>query len=501
MFLKDSPASSQGAVMEQYALIFRGHSFGYEVQAIAKIFIPAVRFVLCENGEIPDNISNPILTEIENANDNSSIHIDVVLHGKHCEKSETVSNRIEKNALEFKLCTLLYDVLQELTGYVPPWGLLTGIRPVRKVIQAFESGLTAQQACESLQTKYRISDEKMKLAMQTALVQKEILPHSPQEIGLYVSIPFCPTRCSYCSFVSHSMESAYQLIPEYIQKLCQEIAILGKMIEKYHLLVQSVYIGGGTPTSVTAEQLETVMQAISAHIDLSHAKEYTVEAGRADTITQEKLQIILDNGADRISVNPQTLQDTVLQAIGRRHTAQQVIDAFKLAREMGFDNINMDLIAGLPTDTFEGFSDTLHRVMQLNPDSITVHTLTVKRSADLYHAERQQTAVSEVERMANLSAELLPKNRWMPYYLYRQKNTIGNLENVGYARQGKENLYNILIMDETQTILGAGCGASSKIIAKDGDIFRVLNYKFPYEYIHRFDEMMQKKIQIEERLS
>ena len=486
--------------MEQYALIFRGHSFGYEVQATAKIFIPAVRFVLCENGEFPENISNTILTEILHENNDTIINIDIVLHGKCCQKSETISNSPERNQLEFTMCSLLYDALQELTGYTPPWGLLTGIRPVRKVIQAFEQGMTPQQAYDSLQSQYRISDKKMKLAIDTALVQKDILPHSPQEIGLYVSIPFCPTRCSYCSFVSHSMDSAYQLIPEYVDKLCEEIAVLGKMIEKHHLLVQSVYIGGGTPTSVTAEQLQQIMQAISRNINLSHTREYTVEAGRADTITQEKLQVILDNRADRISVNPQTLQDSVLQAIGRRHTAQQAIDAFELARKMGFDNINMDLIAGLPTDTFEGFSDTLHKVMELNPDSITVHTLTVKRSADLYHAERQQTAISEVVKMAELSAEILPKNGWNPYYLYRQKNTVGNLENVGYAKKGKENLYNILIMDETQTILGAGCGASSKIIAKDGDIHRVLNYKFPYEYIHRFEEMMQKKIRIEAEL-
>ena len=487
-------------MIEQYALIFRGHSFGYEVQAIAKIFIPSVRFVLCENGEYPDNIHNTILTEIQTGHDNKKVHIDVALHGKHCENSRIIYDLLEKNELEFALCSLLYETLQELTGYVPPWGLLTGIRPVRKVIQAFESGLTPEQACEALQTQYHISDKKMKLAMQTALIQKDILPHSPREIGLYVSIPFCPTRCSYCSFVSHSMESAYQLIPEYVEKLCEEIAILGKMIAKYDLLVQSVYIGGGTPTSITAQQLDMVMKALSQHIDLSHAREYTVEAGRADTITREKLQVILDNKADRISVNPQTLQDSVLEAIGRRHTAQQAINAFLLAREMSFDNINMDLIAGLPTDTFEGFSDTLQRVMNLNPDSITVHTLTVKRSADLYHTERQQTEISEVERMAELSAEILPKRGWMPYYLYRQKNTLGNLENVGYAKKGRENLYNILIMDETQTILGAGCGASSKVIDRDGDIHRVLNYKFPYEYISRFEQMIQKKIHIESEL-
>lgn len=486
-------------MMEQYALIFKGHSFGYEVQATAKIFIPSVRFILCENGEIPPNIENTILTEIIHEND-TVVNVEIHLHGKFWKESKSISGAAAKNQLEFALCSLLYEGLQDLTGYTPPWGLLTGIRPVRKVIQAFDNGLTPEQAFQTLQHQYRISDKKMKLALETALIQKDILPHSPQEIGLYISIPFCPTRCNYCSFVSHSMDSAYQLIPEYVDKLCQEIAIFGRIIEKYHLLVQSVYIGGGTPTSVTAEQLDTIMQTISEHIDLGHAREYTVEAGRADTITKEKLQVIHDRKADRISVNPQTLQDSVLQAIGRRHTAQQVLDAFALAREMGFDNINMDLIAGLSTDTFEGFSDTLHKVMNLNPESITVHTLTVKRSADLYHSDEIRTQISEVEKMAELSANLLPQGGWMPYYLYRQKNTIGNLENVGYAKAGKENLYNILIMDETQTILGAGCGASTKIIDRDGDIHRVMNYKFPFEYISRFEQLMQKKIQIEEEL-
>ncbi|MDE6657131.1 MAG: coproporphyrinogen dehydrogenase HemZ, partial [Oscillospiraceae bacterium] len=366
--------------------------------------------------------------------------------------------------------------------------------PVRKVLQELDNNFTPEQACRNLQKKYFISDEKIKLACDVALIQKPILPHSKKEIGLYIAIPFCPTRCSYCSFVSHSMDTAKQLIPDYIIKLCEEIAILGEIIKKFHLSVQSIYIGGGTPTAISAKQLQQVMQAIENHIDIQHAKEYTVEAGRADTITEEKLQVIKNMHATRISVNPQTLQDNVLQAIGRCHTAQQVIDAFLLARTLGFTDINMDLIAGLPTDTYEGFLDTLEHVIALQPDSITVHTLTLKRSADLY-GSTQNTEIPVIEQMAKLSAKLLPENNYQPYYLYRQKNTIGNLENVGYAHSGKENLYNILIMDETQTILGAGCSASSKIVNYN-NITRVMNYKFPYEYINRFDELMQKKQQI-----
>ncbi|MBE6876222.1 MAG: coproporphyrinogen dehydrogenase HemZ [Ruminococcus sp.] len=478
------------------ALIFKGHDFEYEIQAVAKIFIPGVRFELCREQQIPVS-ENRILTEFDK--NHNLLKTEILLNG-NC-YSDSVSAPSEKTEQEFRLCQMLYQGLQKITGYQPPWGMLTGIRPVRKILDALGQGLSSDQACQKLKRKYLISDEKLQLALRTALIQREILPHSLKEIGLYISIPFCPTRCSYCSFVSHSIESAKNLIPDYIEKLCQEIAILGRLIQKYDLSVQSVYIGGGTPTSVSAEQLRNIMQAVRNHIDIAHAREYTVEAGRPDTITEEKLQVIREMHADRISVNPQTLQDSVLQKIGRRHTAQQAVDAFHLARKLGFDNINMDLIAGLPSDTYEGFSDTLRKVIDLNPDSITVHTLTVKRAGNLYHDENHQnTEIPVIEKMAELSAELLPEKGYQPYYLYRQKNTLGNLENVGYSRTGKENLYNILIMDDRQTILGAGCGASSKIITPGGNLTRVINYKFPYEYISRFGELMNKKKQIADEL-
>ncbi len=481
----------------QYALVFQGHEYGYEVQAISKLFIPGVRFQLCENGEIPEESANYIRTAC--AYDGQQVRCEVeILLGENRRKADAsftaqTAAPEQKNAeVEYRLCRLLYETLQDMTGITPPWGLLTGIRPVRKVVQLLEQGEQPEAIRRHFQEHFLISEEKMQLAMDTALVQMPILPHSDKEIGLYISIPFCPTRCSYCSFVSHSMESAMQLIPDYVTYLCREIAAVGDIIRRCGLIVQSVYIGGGTPTSISAEQLSQVMQAVQAHIDLSHAREYTVEAGRADTITAEKLAVIRQYQATRISVNPQTLQDSVLEAIGRRHTAQQAIDAFRLAREMGFDDINMDLIAGLPTDTYEGFADTLQRVLDLAPDSITVHTLTIKRAADLYRADPVLQA-AETARMTALSARLLPEHGYAPYYLYRQKNTVGNLENVGYAKPGKENLYNILIMDETQTILGAGCGASTKLVEPCGRITRVCNYKFPYEYIRQFDRMMEKK--------
>lgn len=477
-----------------YALIFIGHPFAYEVQAVAKIFVPGVRFALFHNVE---DLTHPhrIRTAIT---PDGMMEAEVTLHGRHAVRRAPSPEDPAKNAAEFALCTLLYELLEEITGYTPPWGMLTGIRPVRKVIEHLQAGESAEETCRHLQSRYRISDAKMRLALETAQVQLPILPHSEREIGFYVSIPFCPTRCNYCSFVSHSMETAYKLIPDYIERLCEEIAVYGRIIRDNGLTVQSVYIGGGTPTAITADQLRQVMAAIGEHIDIRAAREYTVEAGRADTITEEKLRVIKTLGATRISVNPQTLQDSVLDAIGRRHTAQQAIDAFQLARSLGFDDINMDLIAGLPTDTLAGFEDTLGRVMALDPDSITVHTLTLKRAATLYHGEESRSAdISEIAQMAALSAKNLPERGWRPYYLYRQKNTLGNLENVGYAKPGKENLYNILIMDETQTILAAGCGASTKIVLPGGNITRVMNYKFPYEYISRFSLMMEKKQEIE----
>ncbi|MCR5718698.1 MAG: coproporphyrinogen dehydrogenase HemZ [Oscillospiraceae bacterium] len=470
----------------------------YEILNTVRIFLPGGK--CCSDPEQAQNVSDCILV---GQRADGTVYAEVRLEDRTVTRTAPAPVTPDEDALEFAVCSLLYEVLREMTGYTPPWGLITGIRPVRKVIQLLENGKTPDEAAAFLRRKYHISAEKMQLALDTALVQQPILPHSPKEIGFYVSIPFCPTRCSYCSFVSHSMQSAYKLIPDYIARLCEEIEVCGQIIREHGLTVQSVYIGGGTPTSITAEQLRQVMETVRSHIDIGSAREYTVEAGRADTITAEKLRVIQEEGATRISVNPQTLQDNVLQAIGRDHTAQQAVDAFRLARSMGFDDINMDLIAGLPSDTLTGFTDTLEKILALAPDSITVHTLTLKRAADLHGSlgGRSSGELADVMEMAALSAKSLPAHGYRPYYLYRQKNTLGNLENVGYARQGKENLYNILIMDETQTILAAGCAASTKIVSPSGDISRIINHKFPYEYIHRFDQILLKKQKTRELLA
>ena len=408
---------------------------------------------------------------------------------------------MDKNTCEHELCRLIFLCLKKLTNITPSWGLLTGIRPVKKMTELIRAGLDKNACFDSLKSKYMVSDSRLELAYMTAENQLPLLDGiDPKSISVYVSIPFCPTRCSYCSFVSHSLDSAVKLMPDYVRALCREIEIIGKIIDDLNLSVDTVYFGGGTPTSICAAQLDIIMKTLADSIDLSKVREYDVEAGRADTITEDKLKVIKKNGVTRISVNPQTLNNDVLKVIGRKHTAEDTINAFKMARSLGFDNINMDLIAGLPTDTYDSFCDTLDRVMTLDPESITVHTLTIKRSASLYSDPSEAYKSNAAPRMLDRSIELLPNGGWLPYYLYRQKNTIENLENTGYAKKGFESLYNIFIMDETQVILGAGCAASTKLIDSKGKITRVHNYKFPYEYINRFDELMKKKRQITEIL-
>ena len=281
--------------------------------------------------------------------------------------------------------------------------------------------------------------------------------------------------------------------------LCRELEIIGRIVKDTNTRIDTIYFGGGTPTSISAEHIETLMKKVQMCFNLDDVREYNFEAGRADTITREKLEIIKKYGATRISVNPQTLNNDVLKAIGRNHTGEDTVNAYKTAREVGFDNINMDLIAGLPTESAESFKNTLDRIISLDPESITVHTLTIKRSASLY-SDGERYIENPAAEMVDYSVNQLLKHGYNPYYLYRQKNTVENLENVGYAKNGRESYYNIYIMDETQTILGAGCAASTKLVYPNGKIVRIHNYKFPYEYINRFEQLMEKKKEITECL-
>lgn len=474
-------------------ICFFGCDYKYETEAVMKLFFPLTLFEFSYEEEAEGD-------RVVVRSDEGRLSVSVCTDGK-TEISEGTHERAEAEGFtdEQALCRMLYRILEGMTGVSPKWGCLTGIRPVKKVNALAAEGKSKEEIFTELKRRYYTSEEKLELAYATAITQDKALKRlEDNSYSLYISIPFCPTRCAYCSFVSHSIQSSgAKLIPGYTEKLCEEIALTAEMAEKKGLILDTIYIGGGTPTAISAENIEKIMKKVSECFDISSAAEYTVEAGRADTITEEKLRVIKEYGATRISVNPQSMVDSVLEAAGRRHTAAQVEECFNMARRLGFDNINMDVIAGLPTDTEEGFAYTIDKLIGLDPEDITVHTLTVKRSADLFARSdevKKSISPSEVDRMVSYSCRRLMESGYMPYYLYRQKNTVGNLENVGYAKKGHESLYNIYIMEEAQTILAAGASGSTKLVNRaTGKINRHINYKYPYEYISRFDMMIDKK--------
>ena len=349
---------------------------------------------------------------------------------------------------------------------------------------------------------FRCSPEKYGLCLATEQREREILALSRDDsFSLYISIPFCPTRCDYCSFVSQSVEKSFRLVPEYVRLLTEEIKATGSLVRELGLRLETVYMGGGTPTTLSARQLSQVLGAVSESFDMSGVREMTVEAGRPDTVTREKLEAIKAAGTGRISINPQTLSDEVLRAIGRRHTAAQFFEAMELARAVGFDSINTDLIAGLTGDDYEGFAGTLSGVMALKPENITVHTLARKRASRLVTAGEihPDTEGADVGRMLSLCAARLPEAGYHPYYLYRQSHMSGNLENVGWAAGDTDGLYNVFIMDETHTILAAGAGGVTKLRQpRVNNIERIYNFKFPYEYNTRFDRIFARKERVKQ---
>ena len=415
-------------------------------------------------------------------------------NGEHIEKC--VSNGSDD---ELKLCQMTFKILSELTGIKPAWGLQTGVRPTKLLrMRVREFGL--EKALEIMRNDMLISESKLRLAYRTMRIEDELLKVlKPNGYSLYVSIPFCKSRCSYCSFVSHDITKSKKLMPEYVELLCKEIEHTLKIANSLGLTLQTVYFGGGTPTALDDGQLAKIDRAIRANVDMSGVLEYTVEAGRPDTITAEKLAEIKSMGANRISINPQTLNDEVLQKIGRAHTVEQFYDSFNLARSMGFDNINTVLIAGLSGETVESFKNTVDEIIKLSPECVTVHTLSVKRSSsDMYRGESRFRAVADdVSEMVDYSRNRLENEQYNPYYMYRQSRQAANLENVGWSKSGYESLYNMLIMEEMQTILAVGAGASTKVVNGE-QIDRIFNYKYPYEYIRDFDEMLNRKNKLKE---
>ncbi len=465
-----------------------GHDFRYELEKLVRIFMPFEKIEFYDTEQTEGDYALTSLGE-------NTASAEVSLSGERVSFNLPVSCN-DKKEQELRLALCLYKCFTSLTGYTPQWGILTGVRPA-KLYSRLISSMGQEGAEDWFKSTLMVSDKKLKLCRQTLKGEGEITALSKaRSFSLYISVPFCPSRCSYCSFVSHSVEQAKKLIPDYVWLLCEEIKETGRIAKEIGLSLETVYIGGGTPTTLDPEQLTLVMDTVKESFDLSGLREYTVEAGRPDTITPEKLIAIKNGGATRISINPQTMNNGVLKAIGRRHTSTQTVDAFSLARSLGFNNINMDLIAGLPTDTLESFKETVEEILKLDPESVTVHALSMKRSATLSTSGKlPEIEVGKIaDQMVDFANNRLSAAGIEPYYMYRQSKTVGNLENVGYAKNGFECLYNVYIMDETHTILANGASAVTKLKQPKGTyIERIFNYKYPYEYISRFEEMLSRK--------
>ena len=382
----------------------------------------------------------------------------------------------------------------QLLPSLPAWGALAGVRPTKITTKHMLEGGTTKSADKLLKDVYYVTPERRKLAVDCSISTVNAANLlDKDDISLYVGIPFCPTRCTYCSFVSRTIGRKTELLNPYLSALLKEIEVSGKLLALSGKHVRTVYIGGGTPTTLSTPQMITLLDAIHTHFDLSRCIEFTVEGGRPDTLDAEKLRAIHDHGADRMSINPQTMEDHVLRACGRPHKAADVIRAYKEAEDAGFKAINMDLIAGLPADSIDGFQRSLDAVAALNPANITVHTLALKKGADLFEKRASLPTAEEVTAMVAYANEVLSGRSYKPYYLYRQKYMSGSFENVGWSRNTLDCLYNIYMMEEVHTILSLGGGGMNKVNLPDGHLERFHNPKFPEQYIELIDSVLSQK--------
>ena len=426
------------------------------------------------------------------------------------EESET--RQMDRSGKKHLVISALYEQLSRTTGKRLPWGSLTGVRPTKMFMQKLEEGVPDQEILHWIEREHFVSEEKAELGLAIAKRERELLSRLDYEHGysLYVGIPFCPTTCAYCSFTSYPIAQYLERTDAYLDALCKELSYIAEASKEKKL--NTIYLGGGTPTSLSAEQLDRLLGHLEKEFSYEHLLELTVEAGRPDSITREKLEVLKAHGIDRISVNPQTMQQKTLDLVGRRHTVEDVVRTFDLARELGFENINMDLIAGLPGETPEDMEDTLRKIKKLHPDSLTVHALAIKRASRLRQEQRSgegftghQLSAGDLTAMIDAAYRCAEEMGLVPYYLYRQKNMAGNFENVGYAEVDKAGIYNILIMEEKQSIIAAGAGASTKIVLpeevempgsrkkKMTKLIRIENVKNVDEYIARIDEMIERK--------
>ena len=469
--------------------------FAYDIHSLVKAFYPAEDVKVFVVGE--KSLSSDVqLPEFFVLFEDKKIIFEIYEAGQVLSRGVSVADEaLERSEYKNLLKHLLYKQLSKYTGKELPWGNLTGIRPTKIPYQMIENGENKDACVNYMKKTYLCSERKADLAYDIASREHDILSKLHEDVGysLYIGIPFCPTTCLYCSFTSYPIAMCRGKVDAYLSAMEKEIDYVAETFKDKTL--DSIYIGGGTPTTLEAEELDRLLTYVEKKIDLSTALEYTVEAGRPDSITREKLEVIKRHGVTRISVNPQTFKEETLKLIGRRHTVSQVKETFAMARDVGFDNINMDLILGLPNETEEDVIETLRQVKELGPDSLTVHSLAIKRASKMsqWIIENGIQCLNNTDGAMESTMKAADEMNMKPYYLYRQKNMSGNFENVGYATDGKYGIYNILIMEEIQSIVAIGAGTISKRVYSDGRIERCDNVKDVDQYIDRIEEMIERK--------
>lgn len=473
-----------------------GHDFHYECENLCRVYYPNEKIEIKYDGSGDDPLT--VETRLFPADGGAGVKVVTSINGSVRSAGDEVKAPEEelRDKCELRIAQLMFELLSAETGYTPPWGVLTGVRPSKLMLRLI-SQLGEQGAMDYFTKGLLVSPQKASLAATVARAEERIVASSqPNSFSLYVSIPFCPTRCSYCSFVSHSItnSNARKLLPEYLERLSDELAELGGIASELGLRLESVYFGGGTPGVLEAPQLDRLLCSVESSFDLSTLREYTVEIGRPDTVTPEKLRALKIHNVGRISINPQTFNQKTLELIGRNHTVEQAVKAYQLAKSYDFDCVNMDLIAGLPGEKFEDFAASIDTAVALSPENITVHTLALKRSSELNASGAGVSDGNEAKKMLDYAWKHLDGSGYSPYYMYRQSKCVGNLENVGWCKGGTEGLYNVFMMEECHTVLAAGAGGVTKLCEPGGTkVERIFNYKYPYEYISGFDKITERK--------
>ncbi len=465
----------------------------YYVETLCMVFFPGSTF--SENEQMREGVAQVFVNVVDDSENSVTAEVSIALNDKVCRAVETVMRDEEISIATHEAIAVgraIFAAGKEMLGHTPPWGILTGVRPAKVAGGLLMDGKGILKTKKAMRDEYFLNPQKAALAVAVANSEMRTLKRMKEKTcSLYISIPFCPTRCAYCSFVSYTTPRLLSMIDEYLEALKVDLDRTLTLINELGMKVTTVYIGGGTPTTLSAEQLSSLFAKIREYIDTFDLQEFTLEAGRPDTITEEKLGVARENGVTRISVNPQTLSNDILKEIGRKHTAEDFFDAFELAKKSGIRDINVDLIAGLPGDDFKNFSETIDKVIELAPSNITVHTFSVKKASDALKNNSGIYSLSGGDAAKSVSYSQLKTKfaGYRPYYMYRQKNTVGNLENVGFSLEGHEGLYNVYMMEEVQTIFAVGAGAVTKLVKyskpfdNKNEIKRIFRPKYPYEYL------------------